>query len=106
MILASKVESHLHGVSPDGLVLLLPVAAVTNYHKLNGLKQHKLIILRVCLVVSNSMTPWTVTGQTPLSMGILQARILKWVAIPFSKGFSQPRDRTQVSCIAEGFFTS
>ena len=32
--------------------------------------------------------------------GILQARILKWVAISFSRGSSWPRDRTQVSCIA------
>ena len=32
--------------------------------------------------------------------GILQARILGWVAMPFSRGSSQPRDRTQVSCIA------
>ena len=32
--------------------------------------------------------------------GNLQARILEWVAIPFSMGSSQPRDRTQVSCIA------
>ena len=38
--------------------------------------------------------------------GILQARILEWVAIPFSKGSSQPRDQTQVSCIAGRFFTS
>ena len=38
--------------------------------------------------------------------GILQARILEWVAFPFSRGFSQPRDRTQVSHIAGGFFTS
>ena len=37
---------------------------------------------------------------------ILQARILEWVAIPFSRGSSQPRDQTQVSCIAGGFFTS
>ena len=37
--------------------------------------------------------------------GILQARILKRVAFPFSKGCSQPRDRTQVSRIAGGFFT-
>ena len=37
--------------------------------------------------------------------GILQARILEWVAIPFSRGSSWPRDRTQVSCIAGGFFT-
>ena len=38
--------------------------------------------------------------------GILQARILEWVAFPFSKGSSQPRDRTEVSHIAGGFFTS
>ena len=37
--------------------------------------------------------------------GIFQARILEWVAISFSRGSSQPRDRTQVSCIAGGFFT-
>ena len=37
--------------------------------------------------------------------GILQARILEWVAIPLSRGCSQPRDETQVSCIAGGFFT-
>ena len=35
---------------------------------------------------------------------ILQARILQWVAIPFSSGSSQPKDRTQVSHIAGGFF--
>jgi len=33
--------------------------------------------------------------------GILQERILEWVAIPFSRGSSQPRDGTQVSCAAE-----
>jgi len=38
--------------------------------------------------------------------GILQARILEWVAFPFSRGSSQLRGRTQVSCIAGGFFTS
>ena len=38
--------------------------------------------------------------------GILQARILEWVAIPFSRGSSQPGDQTQVSHIAGGFFTS
>ena len=38
--------------------------------------------------------------------GILQARILEWVAIPFSRGSSQPRDRTPVPHIAGGFFTS
>ena len=38
--------------------------------------------------------------------GILQARILEWVAFPFSRGSSQPRDRTQVSCIAGRFLIS
>ena len=38
--------------------------------------------------------------------GILQARILEWVDFCFSRGSSQSRDRTQVSCIAGGFFTS
>ena len=38
--------------------------------------------------------------------GILQARILEWVAFPFSRGSSQPRDQTQVSLIAGRFFTS
>ena len=37
---------------------------------------------------------------------ILQARILEWVAFPFSRGSSQARDRTQVSHMAGGFFTS
>ena len=43
---------------------------------------------------------------TPWVHGILQARILEWVAVPFSRGSSQPRDRTQVSHIAGGFYTS
>ena len=38
--------------------------------------------------------------------GILQARILEWVAFPFSKRSFQPRDQTQVSHIAGGFSTS
>ena len=53
-------------------------------------------------VVSNSF-------ETPMDYivhGILQARILEWVAFPFSRGSSQPRDWTQVSHIVGGFFTS
>ena len=38
--------------------------------------------------------------------GILQARILEWVAFPFSRGSSQTRDQTEVSRIAGGFFIS
>ena len=38
--------------------------------------------------------------------GILRARILELVTFPFSRGYSQPRDQTQVSCIAGRFFAS
>ena len=58
-----------------------------------------------CPVMSNSVTPWTAAYQAPLPMGILQARILKWVAMPSSRGSSQPRNQTQVSHIAGGLFT-
>ena len=51
------------------------------------------------------MTPWSVAQQASLSMGIFQARIPEWVAMPSSKGSSWPRDWTLVSCIAGGFFT-
>ena len=37
--------------------------------------------------------------------GILQTRLLEWVAIPFSRGSSQPSDQTQVSCTAGSFLT-
>ena len=51
------------------------------------------------------VTLWTVGFQAPLSMGILQGWILEWVAMPSSRGSSQSRDQTQVSCIAGGFFS-
>ena len=38
--------------------------------------------------------------------GILQVRILQWVAFLFSRGSFGPRDQTQVSLIVDGFFTS
>ena len=52
-----------------------------------------------CLTLCYPMGVYTVHG-------ILQARILEWVAFTFSRGSSQPRDRTQVFCIAGDFFTS
>ena len=54
--------------------------------------------MQLCLTLCNPMD-YTVHG-------ILQARILEWVAISFSRGSSQPRDQTQVSHIVNGFFTS
>ena len=67
---------------------------------------------KVCCAVLCSLsgiqlfvTPWTVACQAPLFMGILQTRILEWVAIPPSREASQPRDQSQVSCMAGGFFS-
>ena len=57
-------------------------------------------------VMSDSLQPMDCSLPGSSVHGILQARILEWVAIPFSRGSSQPRDRTQVSCIAGGFFTN
>ena len=37
--------------------------------------------------------------------GILQARVLEWVAVPFSRGSFQPRDQAQASSVASGFLT-
>ena len=66
-------------------------------------------IAQSCQVV----TPWTVACRVlcpwdflcPLSMRIVQARKLEWVAMPSSRGSFQSRDQTQVSCIAGRFFT-
>ena len=57
---------------------------------------------------SVSLTLWDPMDcslPAPLFMGNLQAEILEWVAVPFPRGSSQPRDWTQVSCISGGFFT-
>ena len=54
-------------------------------------------VIQLCLTLCDPMD-YTVYG-------ILQARILVWVAFPFPRGSSQPRDQTQISCIASKLFT-
>ena len=58
-----------------------------------------------CSVVWNSATQWTIACQAPLSMGILQTRILEWIAMPSTRGSSQPMDQTQVSHTAGRFLS-
>ena len=53
----------------------------------------------------DSLQSHRLAHQAPLSMGILQIRILEWAAMPSSRGSSQPKDWTQVSHTAGGFFT-
>ena len=72
---------------------------------LSVLKPWRVYVLGCFSRVRLFATPWTAARQGPMSTGILQARILERVAIPSSRGSSQPRDWTQISCIAGGFFT-
>ena len=61
-----------------------------------------------CSVMSDSFsTPWTLAHEAPLSIGFLRQEY--WVAISSSKGSSQPRDRTCISCVScftGGFFAA
>ena len=60
------------------------------------------------IVVQSCLTLWDPMDCSPPGFsahGILQARILEWVAIPFPRGSSWPRDQTQISYIAGRFFT-
>ena len=63
----------------------------------------------VCVLVTKSCPPlWDPKDCSPSGFsihGISQARILEWIAIPFPRGSSWPRDQTHVSCIAGRFFT-
>ena len=69
-----------------------------------GLSSVAVLVAQLCptLCVPMDCSPPSSSGY-----GILRARILEWVAISFSRGSSQPRDQTWVSCIcgAGRFFT-
>jgi len=56
-----------------------------------------LLMLSCCSHVQLFAALWIVALQAPLSIGILQARILKWFAISSSRGSSRPTDQTCVS---------
>ena len=60
------------------------------------------LVNQSCSILCN---PMDCTPPGSSIHGILHARILEWVAIPFSRGSSWPRNWTLVSCIASGFFT-
>ena len=59
------------------------------------------LVVHLCLTLCNPMD-CSLPGSSV--HGILQARILEWVAMRFSRGSSHPRDQTLVSCIAGRFF--
>ena len=95
-------HSNRHGVAANGdlvktcvgIQLIYNAVLVQVYGKVN-----QLWYMRACLLsrVQLFATPWAVATQTPLSVGILQARILEWFAIFYSGGSSQSRDWTRIS---------
>ena len=99
------------GTSIPLWILALNKADKHQYNKEGKIKCNKYLKVKVlvseltiqlCLTLCDPMD-----GSLPGSSvhGILQARILEWLAIPFSKGSSWPRGRTRVLCIAGRFFT-
>ena len=76
-------------------------------------EERKEIVLTICTLAC-SVTQLCLTLWNPMDCslpgssvhGISQARILEWVAISSSRGSSQPRDRTRVSCLAGRFLTT
>ena len=76
-----------HSINPDSTVSLS-----------NPSLKVKVKVIQLCPTLCDPMD-FTIHGS-------LQARILEWVAFPFSTSSSQPRDQTQVSHIAGRFFTS
>ena len=70
--------------------------------KKGGKQRRKVKVAQLCPTLYDPMD----CGQAGSSVhGILQARILEWVAMPFSRGSSQSRDGTRVSCTGGGFST-
>jgi len=81
---------------------------VTNSIKTLKIKNKELdsSVNRVCVsrsVMSDSLRPH---GLYPLSMGFSRQEYWSGFAVPSSRGYSWPRDRTYISCITGGFFTT
>ena len=85
-------------------MLTLPIVIIAKiWSNQDVLKQvSEVNITQSCLPLCDPMD-YSLPGSSV--HGILQARILEWVAVPFSRGSPQPRDQTQVSHIAGRFFT-
>ena len=91
------IQQWLEGVQP--FLLTSEGWACTSRHTLTG--------VCVCVshsIMSDSLRPMDCSPPGSSVHGIFQARILEWDAIPFSRGSSQPRDQTRVSCIVDRFF--
>ena len=81
----------------DRWIVQLPCASTALNPKV------KLLVAQLCPTLCDPMDCSPLASSV---LGILQARVLEWVAIPFSRGSSQPEDQTWVSHTAGRFFTS
>ena len=88
----------LHAPEAGGLLSIPGQGTETPHATTKTQESEKVKVTQLCLILCYPMD-CTVHG-------ILQTRTLECVASLFSKGSSQPRDRTQASCIAGRFFTS
>ena len=73
--------------------------------KQNVVHTHNKVKVKLLSRVQLHCDPMDLTYQAPLSMVFSRQEILEWVAISFSRGSSQPRDWTRVSCITGRHFT-
>ena len=82
--------------------IFMQFQCIWNNHNAHCMKDSESEVAQSCPTLCNPMN-----SSLPGSAvhGIFQARILEWGAISFSRGTSQPRDQTPVSCIADRHFT-
>ena len=97
----NTIGSTVHLTKGIGILIYTPSSIIPIKRQcisLYKVKWNKVKVTQSCLTLCDPMD-YTVHG-------ILQIRILEWVAFPFSRGPSQPRNLTRVSWIADGFFTN
>ena len=113
--------AHSHSPSPPGRVVTILASSLSGFspqfcpeaslaHCGIGVRYHykaswRLLSCFPCAVLSCTLNLKDCSSLGSSVHWILQARILEWVAMPPSRGSSQPRDQTQNSHIAGGFFT-
>ena len=114
--LCSDGNIHCGYLGCDTVRVLHDVTSFTRWNWVKGVED-LYYFLQLCVSLCEKMkvlvaqlcpTLWDPMDCSPLGSsvhGILQARILEWVAIPFYRGFFWPRERTQITCTAYKFFT-
>ena len=114
------LQWHEGDLCGDGILMCLDCS--DSYRNLNVIKWHGIIhTLYQCQFLGLDIRPFVVESLSlcptlhdlmdyslldSYTHGIFQAKILEWVAISFSRVYSQPRDQTHFSSIADGFFTT